>query len=99
MIIPVRCFTCGKVRLVECVCSLGRRRGEARADLPHSASRPPALQVIGNKYETYARMLMEDKEPGCVRGAGCSEHDEGEAPMKWRRRSPRAAGKRWTTWG
>ena len=36
MIIPIRCFTCGK--------------------------------VIANKYETYSRMLLEDKEPGCVGG-------------------------------
>ncbi len=34
MIIPVRCFTCGK--------------------------------VIGNKYESYAKLLVDDVDPGCV---------------------------------
>ena len=67
MIIPVRCFTCGKVRP-------RYRSSRARAPLSaptraHSSAHPlaPAAarpQVIGNKYESYTKMLMDDVGPG-----------------------------------
>ena len=73
MIIPVRCFTCGKV------CDRPRGGKGARAPLPcfPSASAPAAAaffsfsfahtqnhstpyQVIGNKWDTYLELLQAD---------------------------------------
>ena len=66
MIIPVRCFTCGKVRDRP----LPRSRRPARTLLsifriPRHAPRPtrtsPRLtQVIGNKWDTYLDLLQAD---------------------------------------
>ena len=54
MLIPVRCFTCGKVRL-----ALLPRSPPRSAHL----TRAPLLQVIGNKYETYVQFLLDGKTP------------------------------------
>lgn len=58
MIIPVRCFTCGKVSQSKVI------TGSARcAWIKHFAR----LQVIGNKYESYMMMLIDGKQPVYVR--------------------------------
>ncbi|KAJ9507690.1 hypothetical protein QJQ45_019132, partial [Haematococcus lacustris] len=50
MIIPVRCFTCGKVR------------ARKRVDTPASTS--PHLQVIGNKWDTYMDSIQAEYSEG-----------------------------------
>ena len=68
MIIPVRCFTCGKARLP--------RQPALSAAAPRVASAPSdALrcprQVIGNKWDTYLDLLQADYSEWCaiLRGA------------------------------
>jgi len=69
MIIPVRCFTCGKVSLKR----LLRRPSLLPARLPCD-SNPCALpflyQVIGNKWDTYLDLLQAEYTEGCV----CAAH-------------------------
>ena len=44
----------------------GEPRAPSRGIASHTLTIDPVSQVIGNKYETYSKMLLEDKEPGCV---------------------------------
>jgi DNA-directed RNA polymerase I, II, and III subunit RPABC5 len=70
MIIPVRCFTCGKVRprsrRPAALVPRARRFPRPRALTPTHPLAPAAArpQVIGNKYESYTKMLMDDVGPG-----------------------------------
>ena len=94
MIIPVRCFTCGKVRSGE------DSRGTSTSKkgiASHTLAIDPVSQVIGNKYETYSKMLLEDKEPGCVtaRRARWAAGVRTDLLLPLPRAHP---GKRWTSW-
>lgn len=78
MIIPVRCFTCGKVRNLAAATAggwaVGRPQGPRAPPAPPALTRrcrhrprppsPAPVQVIGNKYETYTKLLMDDVDPG-----------------------------------
>lgn len=57
MIIPVRCFTCGKVSL--------KIQTPLRGMLPGiSVDRLTPLQVIGNKWEIYLDLLQAEYTEG-----------------------------------
>lgn len=66
MIIPVRCFTCGKVRRA---CHRRGTRRIAMRSLPSTAN-SFGVQVIGNKYEQYLKLLQQDYTEGYARSAG-----------------------------
>ncbi len=71
MLIPVRCFTCGRVSHKSTPSSFAPSSEIVLAfgALTRStllASQSPlslAAQVIGNKYETYMQMLIDKKKP------------------------------------
>jgi DNA-directed RNA polymerase subunit N (RpoN/RPB10) len=64
MIIPVRCFTCGKVRRT---CGGGAFKTERRRSLPAADTLRCSyahVQVIGNKWDTYLDLLQADYSEG-----------------------------------
>jgi DNA-directed RNA polymerase subunit N (RpoN/RPB10) len=68
MIIPVRCFTCGKVRSNSEI-SYGAATARARKRQQHWHQRQLTavvllLQVIGNKWDTYLDLLQAEYEEG-----------------------------------
>ena len=77
MIIPVRCFTCGKVRLGHCralKCILRTLIEITRYTVlmlmhcvsPGGPETPSFLQVVGNKWETYLELLQLEYSEGCA---------------------------------
>ena len=58
MIIPVRCFTCGKVR------SLTNTRGLWSSPTQALTLACGDVQVVGNKWETYLDLLQADYSEG-----------------------------------
>ena len=72
MIIPVRCFTCGKVRRPGASLSprgargSATRRAAAGASPPPPPHHPPPHQVIGNKYESYVHGTILNKKPADI---------------------------------
>lgn len=65
MLIPIRCFTCGKVSFPP-FCSAARTAVHKHSCAQYAHWWLYALsflQVIGNKYETYMQHLLEGKDP------------------------------------
>jgi DNA-directed RNA polymerase subunit N (RpoN/RPB10) len=60
MIIPVRCFTCGKAR------ALSRAHAQARTRMRRRRADAPPTQVIGNKWDTYLDLLQADYSEWCA---------------------------------
>jgi DNA-directed RNA polymerase subunit N (RpoN/RPB10) len=71
MIIPVRCFTCGKVCATmpvsrrRCCRRSAEQQQQQHASLTRAPPRPSLLtQVIGNKWDTYLELLTSGYEEG-----------------------------------
>jgi DNA-directed RNA polymerase subunit N (RpoN/RPB10) len=59
MIIPVRCFTCGKVCNAPC-----EQRSRSGGDIKIQTDFLLALQVIGNKWDTYMDLIQAEYSEG-----------------------------------